>query len=63
MHNNNLSEAVKLAHLKNSLTDNVKGVILCLTGGPGDYEKAIKLLSDRYGDPRGCGGGTFAPNY
>ena len=53
VHNNkNLSEAVKLAHLNNSLTDNVKGDILCLTGGPGDYEKAIKLLSDRYGDPR-----------
>ena len=53
MHNNkNLSEAIKLAHLNNSLTENMKGVILCLTGGPGDYEKAIKLLSDRYGDPR-----------
>ena len=53
VHNNkNLSEAVKLVHLNNSLTDNVKGVILCLTGGMGDYGKAIKLLSDRYGDPR-----------
>ena len=52
MHNNkNLSEAVKLPHLNNSLTDNVKGVILCLTEGAGDYEKAIKLLSCRYGDP------------
>ena len=50
--NKNLSEVVKLAHLNNSLTDNVKGVILCLTGGPGDYEKAIKLMNDRYGDPR-----------
>ena len=30
--------------------------------GPRDYEKAIKLLSVRYGDPRDLAGGTFAPN-
>ena len=50
--NKSLSEAVKLAHLNNALTDNVSGIILCVTGEPGDYEKAIKLLNERYGDPQ-----------
>ena len=29
----------------------MREVIACLTGEPGDYQKAVKLLSDRYGDP------------
>ncbi|XP_048576390.1 uncharacterized protein LOC125558915 [Nematostella vectensis] len=50
--NKTLSEPVKLAHLNNSLADNVKILISCLTGGPGDYEKAVKLLEGTFGDPR-----------
>ncbi|XP_048578061.1 uncharacterized protein LOC116619333 [Nematostella vectensis] len=50
--NKTLSEPVKLAHLNNSLADNVKIVISGLTGGPGDYEKSVKLLEGRFGDPR-----------
>jgi hypothetical protein len=50
--NKSLSDAIKLAHLNNSINDRVREVIACLTGEPGDYQKAVKLLSDRYGDPR-----------
>ena len=42
--NKSLSDAIKLAHLNNSINDRVREVI--------DYQKAVKLLSDRYGDPR-----------
>ena len=50
--NRALSGPIKLAHLNNSLSDKVRSVIACLTGEPGDYEKAVKLLTERYGDPR-----------
>jgi hypothetical protein len=50
--NKSLSDAIKLAHLNNSINDRVREVIACLNGEPGDYQKAVKLLSDRYGDPR-----------
>lgn len=49
--NKSLSDAIKLAHLNNSINNKVREVIACLTGEPGDYQKAVKLLSDRYGDP------------
>ena len=38
--------------MNNSLSDKVRSVIACLTGEQGDYEKAVKLLTERYGDPR-----------
>ena len=43
---------IKLTHLNNSLSDKVRSVIACLTGEPGDYEKAVKLLTERYEDLR-----------
>ena len=49
--NKSFSNATKLAHLNNSVNSKVREVIACLTGEPGDYQKAVKLLSDRYGDP------------
>lgn len=50
--NSSLSGPLKLAHLNSALTDKVREVIACLSGEPGDYEKAVKLLKDRYGDPQ-----------
>ncbi|CAB4018851.1 Hypothetical predicted protein, partial [Paramuricea clavata] len=44
--------AVKLAHLNSCLTDRVRAVIACLTGEPGDYDRAVKQLTERHGDPR-----------
>ncbi|CAB4006844.1 Hypothetical predicted protein, partial [Paramuricea clavata] len=50
--NDKLTPAIKLAHLNSCLTDRVREVIACLTGEPGDYDRAVKQLTDRYGDPR-----------
>ena len=49
--NKSLFDAIKLAHLNNSINNKVREVIACLTREPGDYQKAVELLSDRYGDP------------
>ena len=45
------NHAINLAHLDNSINNKVREVIACLTGEPGDYQKAVKLLSDRHGNP------------
>ena len=50
--NKALSGPIKPVHFNNSFSDKVRDVIACLPGEPGDYEKAVKLLSERYGDPR-----------
>ena len=50
--NRALSGLIKLTHLNNSFSDKVRSIIACLTEVPGDYEKAVKLLTERYWDPR-----------
>jgi hypothetical protein len=49
--NDKLTPAIKLAHLNSCLTDRVCEVIACLTGEPVDYDRAVKQLTGRYGDP------------
>lgn len=48
-----LSPEVKLAHLSGCLSDKAREVIACLTGEPGDYERA-EQLTVRDGDPWRC---------
>ena len=48
--NKSLSDAIKLAYLNNSINNKVREVIACLAGEPGNYQKAVKLLSDSFGD-------------
>ena len=50
--NERLPSAIKFARLINALSEEVKEVVSCLTGESGDYERAVSLLTDRYGDPR-----------
>ena len=49
--NKSLIDAIKLANLNNTVNTKVREVSACLTGKPVYYQKAVKLLSHRCGDP------------